>query len=265
MTVGLMVMIVLAAAGGCSDDSTVDGAPTTAMPPTTGLEGTGWALATVRAASGMVDAIPGTAAGISFGSGKAMSGDTTCNVFSGTYTVEAIGSFELQVGPMTQRACLDAAHSAQERNVLAAMKATRQYKVADDVLTLLDGGKQTLATYHRVSTDLPGTSWRMQGLNTGNAVVSNAAVEAYTVAFGTDRTLTAKGGCGTVTGRYSSDGRAFTFTEGKADVAGCSGDDSLLANQVLHALTISVTTEHAPGSVTFRAADGSTQLVLHNA
>jgi heat shock protein HslJ len=213
----------------------------------------------------MVDAIAGTPAGITFGSARTMSGDTTCNLFSGTYTEKAGGSFELQVGPMTQRACVDPANAAQERNVVAAMKATRQNRVADDVLTLLDGSRQPLATYRRVTTDLAGTTWKLQGLNTGSAVLSSAAVEAYTIAFAKDRTLTAKGTCGTVTGQYSSDGRSFSFTNGNANVEGCSAADAELAQQVLHALTASVTTEHAPGSATFRSADGATQLVLNSA
>jgi heat shock protein HslJ len=193
-----------------------------------------------------------------------MTGDTTCNVFNGTYTVSG-RSLELQLGPMTQRACVDAAHTAQERNVIAALRATKQYALAGAVLTLMDANRRPQATYRRVSTDLAGTNWKLQGLNTGNAVLTNAAVEAYTIAFAADRTLTAKGTCGTVTGRYSSDGRSFAFTDGKATADGCSADDTLLAQQVLHALTVSVTTEHAPGSTTFRSADGATQLVLTSA
>jgi heat shock protein HslJ len=212
----------------------------------------------------MANAIAGTPAGLSFTSATEVTGDTTCNIFNGTYTVSG-PSLELQLGPMTQRACVDAANTAQERNVIAALQATKQFQLSDDVLTLMDRNRQAQATYRRVSTELAGTSWKLQGLNTGSAVLTNAAVEAYTVAFATDRTLTAKGTCGTVTGQYSSDGRAFTFTDGKANVDGCSADDTLLANQVLHALSISVTTEHDPGSVTFRSADGATQLVLNSA
>jgi heat shock protein HslJ len=266
MTVGLMVMLAVSAAaavGGCSDDSTVSGGSTT-IPSTTGLAGTGWALATVRSASGMANAIAGTPAGLSFTSATQMTGNTTCNTFNGTYTASG-SSLRLQLGPMTQRACLDAANTAQERSVIAALQATKRYQLAGDVLTLMDANRQTQATYRTVSTDLAGTNWKLHGLNTGNAVLSNAAVEAYSIAFAEDLTLTATGTCGTVTGHYSSDGRAFTFTDGKANVAGCSADDTLLANQLLHALTISVTTEHEPGSVTFRAADGSTQLVLMGA
>jgi heat shock protein HslJ len=212
----------------------------------------------------MANAIAGTPAGLSFTSATEVTGDTTCNIFNGTYTVSG-PSLELQLGPMTQRACVDAANTAQERNVIAALQATKQFQLADDVLTLMDRNRQPQATYRRVSTELAGTNWKLQGLNTGSAVLTSAAVEAYTVAFATDRTLTAKGTCGRVTGQYSSDGRAFTFTDGKANVDGCSADDTLLANQVLHALTISVTTEHDPGSVTFRSADGATQLVLNSA
>jgi heat shock protein HslJ len=266
MTIGLMVLVAVssaAALNGCSDDSTVTGGSTTSV-PSSALRGTGWALATVKAGSGMADAIAGTPAGISFTSATDMSGDTTCNIFNGTYTASS-GSLQLKIGPMTQRACVDPANTTQERNVIAALQATKRYSISGDVLTLMDGSRNPQATYHRVSTDLPGTTWKLQGLNTGNAVLSSAAVEAYTIAFATDRTLTAKGTCGTVTGQYSSDGRSFEFTGGKANVEGCSPDDTLLANQVLHALTISVTTEHTPGSVTFRAADGSTQLVLNSA
>ncbi len=260
MTVGIVVMVAVSAVlGGCSDDGATGGGSTTV--PSGGLQGTVWGLATVKGSAGMLDAIAGTPAGISFTSAKAVSGDTTCNLFNGTYTASG-GSLDLKLGPMTQRACLDAASATQERNVLAALDATKRYQVSGEVLTLLDGNRQPLATYRRVSSDLAGTTWTLRGVNTGTAVESSAAVEAYTVAFARDRTLTAKGGCGTVTGRYSTDGRSFSFTDGKADVAGCSADDAQLAQHVLAALTASVTTEHAPGSTTFRSADGATQLVL---
>jgi heat shock protein HslJ len=250
LTVGLVVVVAVSAAaalGGCSDDGATG---STTSVPSGGLQGTVWGLATVRGPSG-----------ISFSSARAVSGDTTCNIFNGSYTA-AGGSLQLQLGPMTQRACVDPASATQERNVLAALDATSRYEVSGDVLTLLNGSRQTQATYRRVSSDLAGTTWTLRGLNTGNAVVTSAAVEAYTVAFARDRTLTAKGACGTVTGRYSSDGRSFSFTDGTTDVAGCAQADAQLAQQVLHALTASVTTEHAPGSATFRSADGATQLVL---
>lgn len=75
---------------------------------------------------------------------KRVSGSGGCNRLTGTYLS---GPGTLRIGPVasTRMACLDRDTGERENRFFAALEAARGYWIAGRVLTLTDGGGQTLA------------------------------------------------------------------------------------------------------------------------
>ena len=75
---------------------------------------------------------------------KRVSGSGGCNRLTGTYLS---GPGTLRIGPVasTRMACLDRDTGERENRFFAALEAARGYRIAGRVLTLTDGGGQTLA------------------------------------------------------------------------------------------------------------------------
>ena len=109
----------------------------------TALGGTRWVLVEVGGTAA-VDAPPERAAylELSPSEGRA-SGNTTCNRFSGPYS---LSGDSLVFGALisTKMACVDSALNAQESAFLGALEQTRRWRMAGDTLVLA-GGESDLA------------------------------------------------------------------------------------------------------------------------
>jgi heat shock protein HslJ len=83
---------------------------------------------------------------IRFGSDGQLSGNTGCNLASGSYTTSGDS---LTVGPLisTRRACADERGNELERAYVRAAEATRRFRVANGELELVDEGGRTVAKF----------------------------------------------------------------------------------------------------------------------
>ncbi len=79
-----------------------------------------------------------------------LSGTTGCNDVSGTYTTNGNA---LSIGPLavTERACLDPAAAAQEREMLAALGAAATYAIQGDRLAISDASGSRTIEFVRIA------------------------------------------------------------------------------------------------------------------
>ena len=75
---------------------------------------------------------------------KRVSGSGGCNRLTGTY-LSGPGTLRIGAVASTRLACLDLVTWVRENRFFAALEAARGYRIAGRVLTLTDGGGQTLA------------------------------------------------------------------------------------------------------------------------
>jgi len=109
----------------------------------TALVGPTWIVTGVNnGRQAVVSTLAGTRLTIAFGADGRVSGDTGCNVFSGSYTLS--GS-SIAFGPIatTRRACASDEANQQEQEFLAALAASTMYELVGDRLTLRDANGAT--------------------------------------------------------------------------------------------------------------------------
>lgn len=194
-----------------SADAAMPNAPTATSVPTAdasanALSGTSWTLATL----GGQPALESTTATLNFGDDNRAGGTDGCNTFGAEYNVDGNN---LTFGPAigTLIACEEPI-MAQADAFQKALADTRQFAVANEVLTLSDGSGNAVATFAAQNTDLAGTSWIVTGYNNGNqAVVSVLAGTELTVMFGDDGRVSGSAGCNNFFG-------PFTQAEGTIDI-----------------------------------------------
>jgi len=255
----LLALAALVGLAACGDDGTESTdttakprsqSSTTAAPADGGLAGTSWKLN---------DPVDSTAPTLDFAAAGRFSGSTGCNQVTGGYAEDG-SSLTLTPGPMTQMACTSDAATQQEQRIVAAFSEVRSADRTDDTLKLLDGSGKELLAYSAVSGDLAGTSWKVTGVNTGNAVESSALTEALTLQFGADGTVSGNGGCNQFNGPYTQDGTTISFGELSSTMMGCEDDVVALEDQYVAALAASTKVERSGDSLTLRDDSGAMQV-----
>lgn len=267
LTVGLLLAVtalpMLAACGDDSDSSSdASGAPL--AQPASGddaLTGTSWVLSEVPTSSGTtLDAAARRAATLEFTDGT-VSGSTGCNDFSGTYAVDG-DSLTIELGPMTQKACTDAALQAQETAIVERLPKVASYASSDDGLTLNDESGDALLIYATNDTALAGTTWAATGVNNGKGgVESTALTDKLTAVFGPDNTLSGSGGCNTFTAEYTVAGSDGLEIGAIASTRmACADDVMQLESEYFAALGSTVSYKISGDSLTLRDGNGATQV-----
>ena len=103
----------------------------------------------------------------------------------------------------------------------------------------------------------------MTGINNGNeAVTSPVAGSTVTATFTPDGNVAGSTGCNDYSGPYTLDGTSLTVGPLVSTKKAC--DQALMdqESQFLTAMETPTTVETSGGTVTLRAADGATQVVL---
>lgn len=121
-----------------------------AEPPDAPLVGTTWRLAGFSDNATARSALAGSNATVVFSPDGRLSGTTGCNDVSGPYTTNGNA---LSIGPLavTERACLDPAATAQEREMLAALGAAAAYEIRGDRLVVTDASGSQMIEFVRVA------------------------------------------------------------------------------------------------------------------
>ncbi len=263
MTVGAVLLVASVGLAACGDDS--DSSGTTAAPAqsqsASELDGTVWLLSQITSPSGTtVDAAARDAATLEFAA-DTVTGSTGCNAFQGSYTVDG-DSLTIELGPMTQKACTDAALQAQETALLAAFPEVASYEMGDDGLTLKNADGDTLLTYEPDETALEGTAWTATGVNNGKGgVETTAQTEKLTAEFGPDGQLTGSGGCNTFNAEYTVSGSdGLSIGPVASTKKACEEEVMQTEAAYFAALGNTVTYQLSAGTLTLRDANGATQV-----
>ncbi|MFL7868059.1 MAG: META domain-containing protein [Anaerolineales bacterium] len=113
------------------------------------LDGTSWAMTSLRDSQGnLTDILPDTIVTANFQSDQ-VSGNVTCNNYSGTY--QSTGN-NIKIGPLatTLRECVGPdGIMEQEAAFLKAMEAAAQYEIKGDTLEMVDDQGDTILVFKR--------------------------------------------------------------------------------------------------------------------
>jgi len=113
------------------------------------LDGTSWAMTSLRDSQGnLTDILPDTIVTANFQSDQ-VSGNVTCNNYSGTY--QSTGN-TIKIGPLatTLRECVGPdGIMEQEAAFLKAMEAAAQYEIKGDTLEMVDDQGDTILVFKR--------------------------------------------------------------------------------------------------------------------
>jgi len=268
----LLVLLGLSglAACGSSTTSTTSGGGGTTSPPTGaagGLAGTSWTLQSYQgAARAAVPAAPGSTATLVFRDGGVLNGSTGCNQFGGTYVLTG-GQLSVELGPMTQMACVSPVLQAQEAAVIQLLPQVTGFRSADGTLTLTGIGDATLLTYAAGLAGLEGTSWKATGVNNGvGGLEGTALTDNLTAAFGAGGAFTGFGGCNDLSGSYATSGSdGLTITGLAATTKACAPDVDALETQYVAALRQVATYEISGDRLTLRDSGGAMQATFRQA
>jgi heat shock protein HslJ len=235
--------------------------PSGPAPTTSGagddLEGS-WALESY-ALDGDEVAAAEPAATITFAADGSFQGTSPCNAMSGTWGGEG-GTLTLELGPMTQMACVDPDLQAQETAFTGGLPEVTGATVDGDALVLT--GDAVTFRFARGPEGIVG-AYQVTGVNDGaGAVESNAATEAITVDFGDGGTASGNDGCNAWGAPYVVDGTSLTVGPEFGGTTKACDDVRAVAARFKRALLSVVTWERDGQVVTLRDADGATQLTL---
>jgi heat shock protein HslJ len=258
-SIGLFIVLASVAMASCGTDE--DGSPpadggSRTMPALTGT----WVLE-AYAAPGTEQLTPASSAPamLTFADGT-FNGDTGCNVLNGNYTTEGDAGITFELGPMTMRACLEDDITAQEEALVAGLAVVTDMELDDDELALLDDTGAVRFVFLPGATGLEGTTWQVTGVNTGDALESNAQIEAFTLEFGPDGTVSGNVGCNSFTGSYSTDGSSLSVSALASTTRACEPDLGALEQQYTAALEAATEFELRGSTLTLRDDAGAMQV-----
>jgi heat shock protein HslJ len=196
------IVIVLAAL----TTSACSGSPAAAT-----LGGRSFLSTTVRDAPLERPLAPGTRIQLTFG-GSALSVSAGCNAMTGKFALEGT-QLDASIDAMTALGC-DAARSKQDTWVAEFLGSRPSVHLTGSELVLTSGGI-TITLVDRVVAEpdapLVGTTWRIVGIVSGDAVSSVPGGAATTMTFGADGNVAVQTGCNSGSGSYTVTGGMLQF------------------------------------------------------
>ena len=146
----LLLGIAALTLSSCSPSNKPAANPPKAANTQISLVGTEWVLADLAG----TPALPGGKATLAFPEAGRVSGNASCNQFTGAVT---ISGDSLKVGPLasTRMACVDSAVSKQEDTYLKALDAATRYAYQDPDLLIYAEGFEKPLRFTRAKTSQP--------------------------------------------------------------------------------------------------------------
>lgn len=200
------------------------------------LQGTVWLLESYQDNQGNTAQVqPDSNVFIMITSDGQVYGNATCNRFSGSYTLNG-DKLTINPGAMTLMMCPGEALIAQERDFIAAISGTTQYKISGDQLTLLAENGDVLATFKAQSaTALSDSSWQAVAYNNGkDAVVSLLAETEITAEFSPEGKLNGSAGCNNYMTEYKVDGNKITISPAATTRMFCSSPEGVMEQEAAY-------------------------------
>ncbi len=223
------------------------------------IDGTNWVLKAYDV-SGTATPVPADVkVDAHFNAGR-INGFSGCNVYNGPAVVT--GS-SIKIGPVagTLMACVGPGATV-EQAYLANLGKVTSFTAYNDALTLYDSDAKTLLTYAAGSANPLEGSWNVTGYNNGKtAVISPIAGTTLTADFGVD-TVSGSSGCNTYSGPYTLTGTDLKVGPLASTRKACEQAIMDQEAQFLTALQTPTKVEPSGATVTLRAANGETQVIL---
>lgn len=178
------------------------------------IVGETWILETASIEALIGEVVPDeTRVTIRFEPDGSAGGSAGCNSFGGSYSAGDDGSLTIDAGGMTQMACEEPLMRVEAAYV-AALGEVGSFTVTDDGAGLLLEGTETPLPYlAEQPLPLEGTAWRVDGIALGGDAVSSTIADADAEMVFEDGRVSGTGGCNRLTGGYTTDGDALSFSE----------------------------------------------------
>lgn len=172
-----------------------------------------WILETASIEALIGEVVPdGTRVTIRFEPDGSAAGSAGCNSFGGSYSAGGDGSLTIEAGGMTQMACEEPLMRVEAAYV-AALGDVGSFTVTDEGAELvLEGAETPLAYLAEQPLPLEGTAWRVDGVAIGGDAVSSTIAGADAELVFEDGRVSGTGGCNRITGGYTADGDALSFS-----------------------------------------------------
>lgn len=209
------------------------------------LVGTTWELTSLAGS----DVVEGTTVTLTLGEENAVTGDTGCNVYRGSYMLDGQS---IAFGPLltTRRACLSDEAAAQEQAFLAALENASDYVQQADQLTInTTEGEQLI---FMASLTLEGTSWQLDTL-AGNELVPDSSI---TMEFDSEGRVAGSASCNRYTTSYIVDGNSLGFGMAAATMMACEPALMEQERAFFNALETASTFELSQDQLIITYADG---------
>jgi heat shock protein HslJ len=212
---------------------------------------------TFLSASASRQLVAGTRIELRFGDGK-LSVQAGCNHMSGDARIDR-DRLRVDEMEMTEMGCDPPRHD-QDSWVSTFLQAGPTVQLSGPDL-VLDGGGIRIAFVDREVADpdrpLAGPVWTVDTLVTGQSAGSvPVGVRAF-LTLAADGTVSGSTGCNQLSGRYSVQGDAVTFTDVGSTLMACAGDPGMVEGRVLAVLRGTVHFKIQASRLTLTAADGN--------
>ena len=199
-----------------------------------------------------------------FGPDGTIEGDSSCNHFSGPYTIDGDG---IAIGPLvsTLVTCGSGDLQDQETQYLALLTASDKWSLDGGVLELIDTqgvGRQTTVVFSAANDAAYLGSWEVTGHDDGGAVVSPVGGSTLTAVFHPDGSIEGNAGCNAFSGPYTAVGTSMTIGPLATTRMACSSPALDTQEQQLLTALQSVASWEVDDGLTLRDWDGATKVVL---
>lgn len=224
------------------------------------IEGTNWQLKSYVVSGTSTDVPAGIVVDARFAAGK-VAGFAGCNSYSGSATIS--GS-TIKVGDIASTLMLCQGPGGDvETAYLATLPTAATFTATADALTLFDSTGKSILVYAAGSDNALEGAWNVTGYNNGNeAVVSPVTGTTLTATFTPDGQVAGSAGCNDFSGPYTLDGTSLTVGPLVSTKKACDQAIMDQETQFLTALETPTTVEPSGATITLRAADGATQVIL---
>jgi len=224
------------------------------------IDGTSWRLSSTTSGSTTTPVPSGIVVDATFQGGK-VSGSAGCNAYNATYSTDGAN---LTIGApiSTQKLCAQDVMTV-ETAYFAALGSAASFTATSDALTIYDSSGKTLLTYASGPANPLVGAWNVTGYNNGaTAVTSPVGGSVITATFTADGQVSGSTGCNDYSGPYQLDGSNLTVGPLVSTKKACEQPLMDQEQQFLTALGAPTSVESSGGTVTLRAANGETQVVL---
>lgn len=223
------------------------------------LEGATWRLASVTHADGELQTVPDSVEATATFAEGAVSGSGGCNRFTAGYTLEG-DHLTIERGASTMMACPEP-QATVEQAFMAALEATKIYRIENGGLVLLNAGSQEIATFKLLEhAALTGATWRAIFYNNGRgAAVSVLDGSTITAIFDADGRVSGSAGCNRYHAAYAVEGSSITIQAPATTRMACSEPEGVMQQEqeYLNALPTAATYAIHGEQLELRTAEGA--------